>query len=116
MPWAGQYTRASGGRSLDARRRRRIVDVTRGLQSEQRRVPTAAFDELVVRAFFEHAPAFEHEDAIGHFYGGESMRDDDAGAATGEGTEAFEDGVLGLGVERGGRLVEHEDVGLLAHE
>ena len=30
--------------------------------------------------------------------------------------EALEDGVLGLGVERGGGLVEHQDVGLLAHE
>ena len=33
-----------------------------------------------------------------------------------ERAEALEDGVLGLGVERGGRLVEDEDVGLLAHE
>ena len=30
--------------------------------------------------------------------------------------EALEDRVLGLGVERRGRLVEHQDVGLLAHE
>ena len=51
-----------------------------------------------------------------HAHGREAVRDDDRRAALGELAEALEDGVLGLGVERGGRLVEHEDVGLLAHE
>src|SRR5207244_1132941 len=37
-------------------------------------------------------------------------------AAVGQGPEPLEDRVLGLGVERGGGLVQDQDVGLLAHE
>ena len=44
------------------------------------------------------------------------MRDDDGRPPLRELPEAREDRVLGLGVERRGRLVEHEDVRLLAHE
>ena len=44
------------------------------------------------------------------------MRDDDRRPALRELPKALEDGVLGLGVERRRRLVEDEDVRLLAHE
>ena len=44
------------------------------------------------------------------------MRDHDAHAALGQAAEALEDLGLGLGVHRRGRLVEHQDVGVLAHE
>ena len=64
----------------------------------------------------DDAAALEHEDAVGHAHRREAVRDEDRRAPLGELAEALEDGVLGLGVERGGGLVEHEDVRLLAHE
>ncbi len=53
---------------------------------------------------------------IGHAHSGEPVRDEDRGPPLRKLTEALEDRVLRLGVERGGGLVEHQDVGLLAHE
>ena len=44
------------------------------------------------------------------------MRNEDGRAAPGQGAEALEDRVFGFGVERGGRLVEDQDVSLVAHE
>ncbi len=79
-------------------------------------VALAAGDQLVVGAFLDDAAALEHDDAVGHAHGREAVRDDDGRPPLGERPEPLEDRVLGLGVERRGGLVEHEDVGLLAHE
>ena len=69
-----------------------------------------------MRAALDHASAIEHDDLIGHAHGGESVRDHDRDLILGELAEPVEDLHLGLGVHRCGGLVEHEDVGVAAHE
>ena len=69
--------------------------------------------QLVVGADLDDPGAVEHDDEVGHAHGGEAVRHEDGdaavvAAAAGAGRVALEQGVLGLGVERGGRLVEHE--------
>jgi hypothetical protein len=70
------------------------LGVALGLKAEQARVEATFFEEGVVAPLFVHLAALEHEDAIGHSYGGETMGDDEGGTAFGEGMEAVEDGVL----------------------
>ena len=74
------------------------------------------------RADLDDARAVEHDDQVGHPHGREAVRDQHRDAAVGRrrsrarGGVALEQRVLGLGVERGGRLVEHEQQRRVAHE
>ena len=44
------------------------------------------------------------------------MRDENARSPAGEIAKALKDRVLGFGIERGGGLVEHQNIGGFAHE
>ena len=74
------------------------------------------------RADLDDAGAVEHDDEVGHAHGGEAVRHQDRDAAVvgrrraRAGGVALEQRVLGLGVERRGRLVEHQQQRLVAHE
>ena len=57
------------------------------------------------------AAALDHEDLVGHAHRREAVRDQDHHAVVRERLELLEDLRLGPRVHRGGRLVEHEDVG-----
>ena len=62
------------------------------------------------KADFDDTRAIEHDNEIGHAYRREPVgnQDRDTPAAAHRGCVALEKRVLGLGVERGRRLVEHE--------
>ena len=76
----------------------------------------AVGDQLFVAALFEDAAAGEHDDVVRHPDGGKPVRDDDGHLVLGNFSEALEDERFGAGIHRGGRLVEHQDVGSLPHE
>ncbi len=64
-----------------------------------------------------HDPALlEHDDLVRHAHGGKAVRDHDRDAGLGQFAKMLEDLRLGAGIYRGGRLVQHQDVGILAHE
>ncbi len=52
----------------------------------------------------------EDDDAVRSAYGGEAMRDEDQGAASGALQQAFEDLALGAGVQVGGGFVHDQDL------
>ena len=54
--------------------------------------------------------AVDHEDLVGVTHGGEPVGDHQGGAALQRGVQGALDGVLRLGVQVGGGLVEHHDV------
>src|SRR5262249_39081874 len=86
-----------------------------GLQVEQLGIAAIESHQFLVRAiFFDHA-LFDDQDAVGEADGAEAVADEDGGLACGELAEAGEDLVLGLGVERAGRLVQNEHGGV-AHK
>ena len=72
----------------------------------------------------DHACAVEHDDEVGHAHRREAVRDEHGDAArrlrhlrcSRGGGVALEQRVLGLGIERGRRLVEHEEQRMVAHE
>src|SRR5205085_12335423 len=68
--------------------------------------------QLFVRPLLLKLPAQEYEDPVGHPHGREAMRDQDRHSSARELREALEDFVLGARVERGGRLVEDEKLGV----
>src|ERR1700755_625120 len=84
--------------------------VALGLKGEEVCVEAAAGDEVFVRAFFDDVAGVEHEYAVGHADGGEAVRDDERHAPAHEVCEASEDFELGARVERGGRLVEYQNL------
>ena len=72
-------------------------------------------------ADLDEAGAVEDDDEVGHAHGAEAVRHQDRDAAivavaAGAGRVALEQRVLGLGVEGGGGLVEHQQQRLVAHE
>ena len=71
-------------------------------------VPAASGDELVVRARLDEPAVVEHRDRVGVADGGEPVGDRDRRAPAGQLVERPLEGALGGGVERRGRLVEHE--------
>ena len=54
------------------------------MEARKARVEAVLGDEFVVAADFDNAAAFERQDAIGVAHGGETMGDDENGAAFGE--------------------------------
>ena len=56
-----------------------------------------------------NAPLIQHDDLVGADDGGEPMRDHQRGAVARDALERFLDLMLGVAVERGRRLIEHED-------
>ena len=60
-------------------------------------------------ATFDDAALFEHQNLVGADHGGQPVGDDQGRAVLGDLVQALLDFALGLGVERRGRLVEHQD-------
>ena len=69
--------------------------------------PPAAISD--VRAALDDRPLSEHEDLVGADDGGEPVRDHQRGAVLRHAVERVLDVLLGVAVERGGRLVEQQD-------
>ena len=108
---------------------RSAAAVRRGLDAVELGVLAAAGHQVFVGADFDQVGAVEDDDDAGHAHGAEAVRDQDRDAAeivwrgaiavartVRRGGVALEQGVLGLGVERGGRLVEDQQQRLVAHE
>src|SRR4029077_11022507 len=103
------------GDALAERRARAAIGeyrlaVARRLQLEELRITPATLQELLVGADVLHLAVGEDHDAVGHAHAGEAVRDENRGLAVRELLEALEDLVLGAGVQRGGGLVENEDL------
>src|SRR5207342_858597 len=69
------------------------LSIASGLQTEQVGVAAACGEQPGVAAVLDHAPRFEHEDAVRHAHGREPVRDQDRGAPGGERAETLEHGV-----------------------
>ena len=65
--------------------------------------------QLIVVALLDGMPVLQHDDPVGAADGGQTVRDNDAGAALKELRQRLLDQHLGIAVDRGGRLVEHQD-------
>jgi hypothetical protein len=64
-----------------------------------------------------HDPAFlQHQDLVGHAHCGEAVRDHDGNAVSGEFAEMLEDFRFRAGIDRGRGFIQHQDVGIAAHE
>ena len=68
--------------------------------------------EVLVGSAFYDLALFDDEDLIGAANGGETMGDDEGGAALHEEVEAVLDEGFGFGVEGAGGFVENEDAGV----
>src|SRR5262245_35191867 len=79
------------------------------LACPQASIETALSQKLEMRALLDDLAMIEHDDVVGMNHGREPMRDDEAGAVLGHALERVLDLLLGMRVERGGRLVEHQD-------
>jgi hypothetical protein len=69
-------------------------------------------EQLLVRAVRGDPAALQHDDLVGERDRREAMRDHERGAALHHLAERQLDLLLGGGVDRGGRVVEHEDAGV----
>ena len=76
---------------------------------DEKTIGAVALDQFVVAAAFHDPAVVENEDAVGMADGGETVGDDQAGAAVHEPFERFVDEALALGIEGGGGLVEQEN-------
>src|SRR5690606_10878270 len=83
-----------------------------GLQGEHLGVSAPQGHQLLVRAVFDYLPLMQHVDAIRVADGGEPMRDEQHRPPPEQVPNTLEQRVFGLGVERGGRLVEHDEGGV----
>ena len=61
-------------------------------------------------AFLDQAARLQHQDPVGHAHGGESVRDEYRHLAFREFREAKEHLILGPRVERGRRLIQHQQL------
>src|SRR5438874_7901228 len=78
----------------------------------ERRVASARTDELIVRAVLDEPALLEDDYAIGALRGREAVGDHDHGASVGQPAQGALDRPLRAGIERGGRLVEDQHVGI----
>ena len=103
----GRPRDGAGGEPLHLQRLRRG---DAGAVSQAARVGVAAGvgDEVVVRARLDDPAVVEHRDPVGAADRREPVGDGDRRAAAAELVERALHGALGRGVERAGRLVEHE--------
>src|SRR5690349_6544100 len=102
--------------SLLADGREQASTITARLQGEQLGVDAVLLHERFVVAALDDVALLEHHDVIGHAHRGETVRDDDGDALAHQGTEMLEDLGLGGRVHRRRGLVQHQDVGVAAHE
>ena len=77
---------------------------------EQHPVERAARPELVVRSGVEHRAVVDHDDAVGQRERRAAVRDEDGRARAGDPAERRVDLLLDAGVDRGGRVVEQQDL------
>jgi len=80
-----------------------------GLVSEQRGERTTAGDQLVWPTFLDNAAFAEHDRAVGEEHGRETLPGEQNGATCHRGAQVRYEEALGLGVDRGGGLVEDQD-------
>src|SRR5215470_4711247 len=85
------------------------IDETAGLPMPERSIMAVRPQQRLVRALLDDAAMVEHNQAVHAGDGREPMRDRDHGLAGHERAEALLDRGLDLAVERGGRLIEHQD-------
>src|SRR5438270_3980287 len=81
------------------------------LVSEEGCERAAGAYELGGRAGLGHAPVDEHNRAVGDLYRREPLGCDQHGAAVERGPEPVDEQALGLGVDGGHRIVEHDNAG-----
>src|SRR3954447_7813352 len=93
-------------------RERGLWQQARALLGREHGVIAAGADELAVRAALRDRAVLYDQDLIGGDDRRQAVSHDERGAATRETRERLLDLLLVLGVERGGRLVEHEDGGV----
>jgi hypothetical protein len=87
-----------------------------GLAPPQRGVVPPIPQQLAVRALLHDATALEHNEAVHLGDGRQAMRDGNHGLAGHERGKARLDGGLDFAVERGGRLVKHENRRVLEND
>jgi len=71
--------------------------------------------QLVMGATFDDSSRIKHINVIGHLDSRESMADQNCGPTLGQAPEMSEELIFCPGVERAGRLIEHDDLSI-AHE
>ena len=72
-------------------------------------VDTPGQDQIGMAALFGQAGLVHHNDTVGALDGGETVGDDQGGAAPGQFEQALLDRPLGFGVERGSRFVQDQN-------
>src|SRR2546421_12953784 len=82
--------------------------ISGGLHAEEPRIATAQTHQLFVRALLDQASVLEEDDPVGAPDSRETVRDVHRGPAVGQRAQPLEEVVLGLSVERRGRLVEQQ--------
>src|SRR5580704_8102142 len=85
------------------------VDEAAGLAPPQRRVMAVMREELAMAALLDDAAVLDYHEPVHLRDGGEPVRDGDDGLAGHQRVEVLMDRGFDLAVERGGRLVEHQD-------
>jgi hypothetical protein len=81
------------------------------LQARDVEIGSRLAHELLVRAALHDPAALHHDDEVGAAQRAEPVRDDERRAARNRAVERFENLVLGLAVDRRGRIVEQQDGG-----
>src|ERR1039458_1148897 len=69
-------------------------------------------EQFVVGAVFDDVSVVEDGDAVGVAHGGDAVGDEDGGASLHELAQAVEDLVLGVGIDAGESVIEHQDTRL----
>ena len=72
-------------------------------------VDVAALQQFLVLPDIVHFAALEHQDRVGGHQRGQSMRDDDHGAAVGDALDIGVDDRFAFRVERAGRFIENRE-------
>src|SRR6266852_2045803 len=80
-----------------------------GLDPVQLGIDAAERQELVVLALLREAAVLENDDLVRVADRAQPVSDGDDGATLHQAVEGLQDELLGLGIQRGGRLVENED-------
>src|SRR4051812_15210964 len=81
----------------------------RGLQLEHRAIPSAARQQLVMRAEFGDSAVFQNADAVGVAHGRESVRNENGGGVARGGEQPFKYFRLAAHVELRSGLVEQHN-------
>src|SRR6266853_1187688 len=106
--WSGEALLRSPSERNDLMRYRPGLEVP-VLQMPQPGIDVAALEQLLMRADVVHGAAFEHDDRVRRNQSGETVRDDNQGAPLRDAQQVGVDDGFAVGVERTGRLVEHQN-------